>query len=91
MNVISNSDSSNAESNLDINNTYNSINNDSSTTNFRENNVFNSEAILSLSESRGRGQGRSCGHGRLRTRTLKEINKPKLIWTQTLHTPIIHA
>jgi hypothetical protein len=91
MNVISNSDSSSAKSNLDINDTYDPVNNDFSTTDFGENNVFNSEAVLLLSESRGRGRGRGRGHGRLRTRTLKEINKPKPVWTQTLHTSIIHA
>jgi hypothetical protein len=89
--VISNSDSLSAESNLDINDIYDPVNNNSSTTNFGENDVSNSEAAPSSSESRGRGRGRGCGRGRPRTRMLEEINKPKPIWTQTLHTPIIHA
>jgi hypothetical protein len=79
INVISNSDSLSVESNLNINNTYNSSNNDSSTTDFGENDAFNSEAVPSSSESRGRGRGRSRGHGHLRTKMLKEINKPKSI------------
>jgi hypothetical protein len=76
MNVISNSDSSSAKSNLNINNTYNSINDDFSITDFGENNVFNSEAEPSSSESRGR---RGCGHGHPQTKMLKEINKPNII------------
>jgi hypothetical protein len=79
MNVISDSDSSSAKSNLDINNTYNLVNDDSSTTNFGENDAFNSEAVLSSSESRGRGRGRSRGRGHSQTKMLKEINKPKLV------------
>jgi hypothetical protein len=89
MNVISNSDSSSAKSNLNINDTYDLVNDNFSITDFGENNAFNSEVIPLLSESRGRGRGRGCGHGRPRTRTLKEINKPKPIWTQTLYTLII--
>jgi hypothetical protein len=54
MNVISNSDSLSIESNLDINNTYDPINDDSSITDFGENDAFNSEAVPSSSESRGR-------------------------------------
>jgi hypothetical protein len=42
MNVISNNDSSSAKSNLNINNAYNLVNNDSSTINFGENDAFNS-------------------------------------------------
>jgi hypothetical protein len=55
INVISNSDSSSAESNLNINNTYDLVNDNSNITDFRENNDFNSEVILSSSESQGRG------------------------------------
>jgi hypothetical protein len=91
INVVSNSDSSSAESNLDINNTYNLVNDNFSTIDFGENDVSNSEAVPSSSESQGRGQGRSHGHGHPRTKMLKEINKPKLILTQTCHTFIIHA
>jgi hypothetical protein len=79
INVISNNDSSSAKSNLNINNTYNSVNDDFSTTDFGENNVSNSEAVLLSSESRGRGRGRGRGHGRPQTKTLKEINKSKPI------------
>jgi hypothetical protein len=79
MNVISDSNSSSAESNLDINNIYNLINDDFNTTNFGENDVSNSEAVPLSSESRGRGRGRGCGHGHLQTKMLKEINKFKLI------------
>jgi hypothetical protein len=79
MNVISDSDSSSAESNLDINDTYDLINDNSNTTNFGKNDTSNFEAVLSSSESRGRGRGRGCGHGHPQTKTLKEINKPKLI------------
>jgi hypothetical protein len=50
MNVISNNDLLSVESNLDINNTYNLVNNNSSTINFRENDTFNSE-VVPLSES----------------------------------------
>jgi hypothetical protein len=79
MNVISNRNSSSAESNLDINNTYNLINNNSSIIDFGENDASNFEAVPSSSESRGRGRERSHGHGRPQTRMLEEINKPKLI------------
>jgi hypothetical protein len=79
INVISNNDLSSAKSNLDINNTYNPINDNSSTTDFGENDAFNSEAVPSSSESRGRGRGRGHGHGHPRTKILKEINKPKPI------------
>jgi hypothetical protein len=61
MNVISNSDSSSVKSNLNINNTYDLVNDDSSTTDSRENDTSNSEAIPLLSESRGRGRGKGCG------------------------------
>jgi hypothetical protein len=54
INVISNSDSSSTESNLNINNTYNLVNNDFSTTDFGENNASNSEVISLSSESRSR-------------------------------------
>jgi hypothetical protein len=91
MNVISNSDSSSAKSNLDINDTYDLVNDDSSTTDFGENDASNSEAVPLSSESQGRRQGRGRGHGHPRTRTLKEINKLKLIWIQTLYTSIIHV
>jgi hypothetical protein len=91
MNVISNSDSSSAESNLDINNNYDPANDNSSITDFEENNTFNSEIVPLLNESRGRGRRRNCGRSRLRTRMLEEINKLKSIWTQTLHTLIIHT
>jgi hypothetical protein len=90
MYVISNNNSLSVESNLDINNIYNPVNNDFSITDFRENNTFNFEIILLSSESQGRRQGKSCGRGCLQTRKLKEINKPKLILTQTLYTPIIY-
>jgi hypothetical protein len=63
MNVISNSDSSSAKLNLDINNTYNSINDDFSIINFRENDASNFEAVPSSSESRGRGRRRNRGRG----------------------------
>jgi hypothetical protein len=79
MNVISNSDSSSAESNLNINDIYNLVNNNSSIINFKENDAFNSEEVLLLSESQGRRRGRGCGRGRPRTKMLKEINKFKLI------------
>jgi hypothetical protein len=91
MNMIFDSDSSSVESNLDINNTYNPVNNDSSITVFGENDAFNFEAIPLSNESQGRGRGRDRGRGHPRTKTLKEINKPKLVWTQALYTPIIHA
>jgi hypothetical protein len=55
MNVISNSDSLSAESNLDINDTYDLVNNDSNTIDFGENDVFNSNAIPLSNESWGRG------------------------------------
>jgi hypothetical protein len=55
INVIIDSDSSSVESNLDIDNTYNSINDNSSITDFGENDATNSEAVLLLSESWGRG------------------------------------
>jgi hypothetical protein len=61
INVISDSDSLSAESNLDINDIYNLINNDFNITDFGENDASNSEAIPSLSESQGRRRGR--GHG----------------------------
>jgi hypothetical protein len=77
--LISNSDSSSAKSNLNINNIYNLVNNNSSTTNFRENNTFNFEVVLLSSESQGRRRGKGRGRGHLQTKTLKEINKPKLI------------
>jgi hypothetical protein len=44
--VISNSNSLSVESNLDINDTYDPINDDSSITDFGENDTSNSEAIL---------------------------------------------
>jgi hypothetical protein len=55
INVISDSDSLSIESNLDINDTYDLVNNDFSTTDFGENNTSNSEAIPSSSENQGRG------------------------------------
>jgi hypothetical protein len=79
MNVISDSDSSSAESNLNINNTYNLVNDNFSITNFGENDAFNSEVVLLSSESWGRGRRRDRGHGRLQTKILKEINKSKLV------------
>jgi hypothetical protein len=79
MNVISNSDSLSATSNLDINDNYDLVNDDSSTTDFGENNVSNSKAVLLSSKSRGRRWGKSCGCGRPQTKMLEEINKPKLI------------
>jgi hypothetical protein len=91
MNVISISNSLSAESNLNINNTYNPVNDNSNTTDFRENNASNSEVVLLSSESRGRGRGRSRGRGQPQTRILEKINKPKLIWTQTLYTLILYA
>jgi hypothetical protein len=45
INVISDSDSSSAESNLDINDIYDLINDNSSITDFRENDDSNSEAV----------------------------------------------
>jgi hypothetical protein len=51
MNVISNNNSSSVKSNLDINNTYDLVNDNSNTINFKENNTFNFEVVLSLSES----------------------------------------
>jgi hypothetical protein len=51
MNVIFNNDSLSVELNLDINNTYNLINDNSSTTDFGENNTFNFEAVPLSSES----------------------------------------
>jgi hypothetical protein len=51
MNVISNSDSLSVESNIDINDTYNSVNNNSNITNFGENDTFNFKAIPLLNES----------------------------------------
>jgi hypothetical protein len=53
--VISDNDSLSAESNLDINNTYDLVNNDSSTIDFEENDASNSEAVPLSSESQGRG------------------------------------
>jgi hypothetical protein len=53
--VISNSDSSNVKSNLNINNTYNLVNNNFSIIDFGKNDVFNFEEILLSSESRGKG------------------------------------
>jgi hypothetical protein len=79
MNVIFYNDSSSIESNLNINNTYNLVNNDSSIIDFGENDAFNSEAVPLSSESRGRGQGKSHGHGHPQTKMLKEINKLKSI------------
>jgi hypothetical protein len=64
---------------LNINNTYDLVNDDSNTTDFGKNYTFNFEAVLSSSESQGRGRRRGCGRGRPRTRTLEEINKPKLV------------
>jgi hypothetical protein len=52
--VISNNNSSSVESNLNINNIYNLVNDDSSTTDSRENDASNSEAIPSLNEIQGR-------------------------------------
>jgi hypothetical protein len=57
MNVISNNDSSSIESNLNINNIYNLVNNNFSITDFGENDAFNSEAVPSSSESQGRDEG----------------------------------
>jgi hypothetical protein len=91
MNVIFDSDSSSVESNLNINDTYNSVNDDSSITDFGENDAFNFEAVPLSSESRGRGRGKGRGHGHPQTRMLEKINKLKSIWTQTLYTPIIQA
>jgi hypothetical protein len=54
MNVISDNDLSSVESNLDINDTYDLINDNSSIINFGENNASNFEAVPS-SESWGRG------------------------------------
>jgi hypothetical protein len=51
MNEISNRDSSSAELNLNINNTYDLVNDDSNTTDFGENDASNSEAVPSSSES----------------------------------------
>jgi hypothetical protein len=79
INVISDSDLSSAESNLDINNTYDLVNDDFSITDFRENDVSNFEAAPSSSESQGRGQGRSRSHSHLQTKILKKINKLKSI------------
>jgi hypothetical protein len=76
---------------LNIDNTYDIVNDDSNITDFRENNIFNSEAVPSSSKSRGRRQRRSRGHGHPRTKTLEEINKPKLKKTETLCTSIMHA
>jgi hypothetical protein len=64
MNVISNSDLSSVKSNLNINNTYNLVNDDSSIIDFGENNIFNSEVVSLLSESQARRRGRGRGHGR---------------------------
>jgi hypothetical protein len=91
INVISDNDSSNTKLNLNINNIYNLVNDNSSITDFGENDASNSEAVLLLSESRGRGRRRGCGHDHPQIKMLKKINKPKLIWIQTLHTSIIHA
>jgi hypothetical protein len=91
MNVIFDSNSSSAESNLDINDTYNLVNDNSSTTDFGENDAFNSEVVPLSSESQGRGRGRSRGHGHPRTKMLEEINKLKPIWIQTFYTFIIHT
>jgi hypothetical protein len=77
--VISNNDSSSVESNLNINNIYNLVNNNSSIIDFGENDASNSEEIPSSSESRGRGRGRSHGHNHPQTKILKKINKFKLI------------
>jgi hypothetical protein len=79
MNMISNSDLLSVESNLDINNIYNLVNNDSSITDFGENDASNSEAVLLSSESWGRGQRRGCVRGRPQTKILKKINKFKLV------------
>jgi hypothetical protein len=79
MNVISDSNSSSVKSNLNINNIYNLVNNNSNTTNFGENDVSNFEAVLSSSESQGRGRGRSRGHSHSQIKILKKINKPKLV------------
>jgi hypothetical protein len=79
INVIFDSDSSSAESNLNINNTYNLVNDNSSTTDFGENDAFNSEAVLLSSKSRGRGRRRGRGHGHPQTKMLEKINKPKLV------------
>jgi hypothetical protein len=54
INVISNSDSLSAKSNLDIDDTYDSVNDNFSITDFGENNTSNFEAILLLNESQGR-------------------------------------
>jgi hypothetical protein len=51
INVISDSDSSNAKSNLDINNTYDLVNNDFNTIDFGENDTFNFKAVPLSSES----------------------------------------
>jgi hypothetical protein len=79
INVISDSDSLSAKSNLNINNTHNSINNNFSIIDFGENDVSNSEVVPLSSESRGRGRGRGRGHSRPQTKILKKINKSKLI------------
>jgi hypothetical protein len=71
--VISNSDSSSAESNLDINDTYDLVNDNSSIIDFKENDVFNSEAVLSSSESQGKRRRRSRGHGHPQTKMLEKI------------------
>jgi hypothetical protein len=55
MNVISDGNSSSVKSNLDINDTYNLINDNSSTTDFKENDTANSEVVLLSSVSQGRG------------------------------------
>jgi hypothetical protein len=62
MNVISNSNLSNAESNLNINNTYDSINDNVSIIDFGENDTSNSEAVLLLSKSQGKGRRKSRGN-----------------------------
>jgi hypothetical protein len=55
INVIFDSDSLSTKSNLNINDTYDLVNDDSNITDFGENNAFNSEVVLLSSESKGRG------------------------------------
>jgi hypothetical protein len=79
MNVISDSNSSSAKSNLNINNIYDLINNDFSITDFEENDTSNSEAVPLSSESQDRGRGKGHSHSHPQTKILKKINKFKLI------------
>jgi hypothetical protein len=51
MNLISNSDLSSAKLNLDINDIYNLVNDNSNITDFEKNNAFNSKAVPLSNES----------------------------------------